>query len=112
MKLEIPPELHALATHPALPANPLAVPGGRGLRGEQVVQLIPPSGGHTLLDLYFLAFAGNMWLESTEGVTPHERTTDGSLDRATTLAWRLALSAVRTRPSTGPIPSGVPKGGL
>jgi hypothetical protein len=112
VKPEIPPELHKLATHPALPAIPGVVFEGKDPLSQAMrYRLIPPSGGHTLLDLYFCTFAGNLWLELRSDMDLTEFT-DENLDAATRLAWRLAISAVRTRPDTSEVPSGLPNGGL
>lgn len=112
MKPEIPFELHKLATHPALPAAPAAVVTGRDkLTGAPMVSIYGPAGGHTLLDLYFCTFAGNLWLELRSD-TDLTQFSDSSLDEATALAWRLAISAVRTRPDTGSVPRALPEGGL
>lgn len=111
MKPEIPFELHKLATHPALPATPAAVVTGRDkLTGAPMVSIYGPAGGHTLLDLYFCAITHSAnWNELAD--LPDDNS-DEDLDRVTAFAWRLAISAVRTRPDTSEVPAGLPKGGL
>jgi hypothetical protein len=112
MKPILPAELHSLASYPALPAIPaVAFSGKEPISGRMNYNLIPPSGGHTLLDFYFVGALRS--LEVLYGYEPlHEEATEEDLDRVASLAWRLAIAAVRTRPDTGPIPSGVPKDGL
>lgn len=109
MKLEIPADLHAAAVHPAFPGTPaVVVTGMEPISRKAIVTLYSPNGGHTLLDLYFCAIVGGADLVSCAG----PEVPDSGLDNMTRETWRLALSAVRTRPNTGPIPAGVPAGGV
>lgn len=110
-KLEVPPELHSIATAPALPAVPaVLVVGKKPISGEAIVQTWNPMGGHTILDLYF----GATLRAAVElgGFDVQIIPSDEELDAVTELAWRLAISAVRTRPDTRAVPSGLPQGGL
>ena len=110
-RVPLPAELHGMATHPALPAIPAVVFVGPGLRGERKYNLIPPTGGHTLLDYYFASVLAA--LPVLYGFPPlQDEATDEQLDRMTRLAWRAALSSVRTRPLTNPVPEGVPEKGI
>jgi len=107
-RVVIPAELHALATAPALPGTPAVLYEGEAAKviggaRERRYTLVPPQGGHALLDLYFCAFASEAF-----GITGPNESDDG-LDELTRLAWRMAVSAVRTRPYTGPVPAGLPK---
>ncbi len=107
-RVQIPAELHGKATHPALPGTPAVLYSGErqklaGGPRERCYELVPPVGGHVLLDLYFCALVANFY----GSVGPSD--SDAELDAVTRFAWRLAISAVRTRPDTGPVPAGLPK---
>jgi hypothetical protein len=100
-----------------LPAIPAVVfTGKQPISGAPTYQLIPPSGGHTLLDLYFLAaLPGVLHALGTDMVdledwNPLEL--DSELEGTTALAWRIAVAAVATRPDTGAVPKSLPAGGL
>jgi hypothetical protein len=106
LRAELPAELFADAVHPALPAVPTGVLLGRdNLTGAPRVQRFDPMGGHAMLDLYLCACLPGV----LERVGPEA--SDLELDEATRLAWRLAVSALRTRPLTR-VPAGLPAGGL
>jgi hypothetical protein len=108
MKPEIPSELHSIAVSPALPATPSEILVGVEQFGRKpIIHQTWPVGGHSLLDLYFCAIVRSPDLFYVQLEDPDE-----ALDRATSLAWRLAISAVRTRPDTGPVPAALPKGDL
>lgn len=112
-RVYLPAELHALAAHPAIPAIPAIYFEGQGLRGERKYKLIPPAGGHTLLDFYFqVAFAAAF--SAMVGVRGEAAggASDEELDGVAVLAWRAAISAVRRRPNTGAVPDGVPEKGV
>lgn len=112
-KPTIPAELHGVATAPALPGTPAVLYEGerRALVGGKTSRhynLVPPVGGHTMLDLYFCAIIGGGGLLESAGPEADEE----SLDELTREVWRLAISAVRTRPVTGPMPEAMPQGPL
>lgn len=71
-------------------------------------ELAPVYGGHAILDLYFCSIVAGSDLVAGAG----PEATESDLDTMTAEAWRLAISAVRTRPETGPVPAGVPAKGL
>jgi len=110
-RVDLPAELHAMASTPAMPAIPAVLTSRHAITGEPVFKLVPPSGGHALLDLYFCSFAQNIAVQGID-LERLEEVPNEELDRLTRFAWRLAVSAVRTRPDTGPVPAGVPLEGV